>query len=624
MKEGELVFAESDRFIIIYDSKEIDITKTVGKGNILNHYPMISAVTVNLPGEQVNELLGLKGIKSITKEQVVKVDGQVSNWGILNTKVDTAHEQNRFGKGIKVAIIDTGVDYTHEDLHIVDGVCFAVSVTGDDACHHNYMDDNGHGTHVAGIIGAKNNSIGVIGVTPNVELYAIKVLDSEGTGVTSAVLDGIEWAINQNVDIINLSLTTPTHDPALEAMVNYAYMNGILIVASAGNEGTPKGEGDTTEYPGRYDSVISVAATDWENDRISLSATGPSIEVSAPGEQILSTYPLSLDVQDGKQDGYTYMSGTSMAAPYVSGILAIYKELYPSLSHTELRHMLVSNAIDLGPVGKDHYYGYGLVQATTENSEIPSLLVDVMTEKGTALFTISTVDGKIEEVDVYRNHKLVKEGLTENVWVDYVLKGSYQYKFVTRIDGEIYTRELDVSVSSPEFADLSVNDWYADEIVFLNKYGIINGYAGNLIKPSQRVTRGEALAIVGRAIGLNGEKRETHFTDVGKEYFASGYIQSAFENGVIQGFPDKTFRPSQFVTRAEMAILIANAYQLQPAPSASFSDVTTNVTGYEAINQLAYENITKGYPDGTFKPFEQITRANFSVFVARAENDYFK
>lgn len=620
---GEAASEEKERYILTYDQEDTQFLSSIGAENIHEWYPMISAVTVSLTEDQANQLKNVKAIKSITKEQVVKIDGQLTGWGMKNTKVDIAQQKGKTGEGIKVAVLDTGIDKNHIDLSVVDGICFAVTASGSSACPDTYMDDHGHGTHVAGIIGARHNNIGVVGVAPNVSLYAVKVLDADGVGVTSAVLNGMEWAINQEVDIINLSLTTEAHDPALKLMMDYAYSQGILVVAAAGNQGNYSGIGDTAEYPGKYSSVISVAATDYENKRIPESATGPSIEMAAPGDGVYSTIPVHLDVYDGNQDGYTYMTGTSMAAPYVSGILALYKEQFPTKSHEEIRNMLAENAIDLGTQGRDFHYGYGLVQANTEGEDVQTLQVDVSTEKGTAFFTVPSLE-EGESYDVYRDGILIEENVTEKYWIDYVLKGTYRYEFKKTVGDDTLVTERVATITSPHFVDLSNHDWFAREIVYLNKYGIMNGYMGDKMKPSQYVKRGEAMAMVGRAIGLDGKQRSTEFKDVSANYFASGYIQSAYEQGIIAGFPDRTFRPTQYVTRAEMAILLSNAYQLIDAPPASFSDVTPQVTGYEAINKIAYENITKGYPDGTFKPFEKITRANFAVFVARAENDLFK
>jgi subtilisin family serine protease len=241
------------------------------------------------------------------------------------------------GEGTKVAVIDTGIDYTHPDLiaNYKGGKDF---VNKDDLP----MDDNGHGTHVAGIIAAcNNNDIGVVGVAPNASLYAVKVLDATGSGYYSDIIAGIEWCIGK-VDIANMSLGGTYDSPSLHAACDTAAEH-ILLVAAAGNSGNRAGRGDNVNYPARYDTVIAVAATDSSDNRASFSSTGPPLDIAAPGVSIYSTY---------KGGGYATMSGTSMAAPHVAGTLALL-----------LSGDIYGTADDLGSQGWDSLYGWGLVDA---------------------------------------------------------------------------------------------------------------------------------------------------------------------------------------------------------------------------------------------------------------------
>lgn len=205
-----------------------------------------------------------------------------------------------------------------------------------------------------------NNSIGVVGVAPAANLYAVKVLDRKGSGYVSDVVAGIDWAITNRMDIINMSLGSSSYSEALEAAVNRAYGAGILLVAAAGNSGTDITSSDNVEYPAKFDSVIAVAATDATNLRAYFSSTGPEVEVSAPGVNIKSTY---------LNNSYVTMSGTSMATPMVSGDLALLKQANPTKTNAELRELLHQNVIDLGYLDamgnavKDNLYGFGLIQA---------------------------------------------------------------------------------------------------------------------------------------------------------------------------------------------------------------------------------------------------------------------
>jgi minor extracellular protease Epr len=256
---------------------------------------------------------------------------------------------NTTGSGVKIAILDTGISRKHPDLTISGGINLIGSL-------HNtkWNDDNGHGTHVAGIIAAHNNSIGVIGVAPGAELYAVKVLDQYGGGRISDVIEGIEWAVQNNMDIISMSLGTTEYSQALNDSSASAYNAGILLVASTGNNGDGNLSTNDVMYPAKLDSVIAISAIDQNNMAISWSADGSEVELAAPGVDIYSTW------LDG---GYQSMSGTSMAAPFVSGVAALMMQNNVCASPDKVRAAMAYNAIDLGVPGIDNVYGFGLVQA---------------------------------------------------------------------------------------------------------------------------------------------------------------------------------------------------------------------------------------------------------------------
>ncbi|MCP8305048.1 MAG: S8 family serine peptidase, partial [archaeon] len=238
-----------------------------------------------------------------------------------------------------------------------------------------YMDDHGHGTHCAGIVAALDNEIGVIGVAPEADLYGVKVLDYRGSGSLSDVIAGIQWCIDNGIQIISMSLGTSSHYQPLYDACEDAYMAGILIVAAAGNSYLKFWgmEFDTVTYPAKYYSVIAVGATDNKDVKASFSSTGPALELAAPGVNILSTY---------LGDSYTTMSGTSMACPHVTGTAALvlvsdetawasmgYTDGDGSWTNIEVRTVLTQTADDLGTAGKDNWYGHGLVDADEAASE---------------------------------------------------------------------------------------------------------------------------------------------------------------------------------------------------------------------------------------------------------------
>ena len=168
------------------------------------------------------------------------------------------------------------------------------------------------------------------------------------------------------------------------------------------------------------------------------------------------------------------------------------------------------------------------------------------------------------------------------------------------------------------FDDVTASHEFAYEIAYLYEERIIAGYPDGTFRPYATITRGQAMAMIGRAIGLNDAQRSTSFSDVSAGHPFSGYIASAVEEGIISGFPDNTFRPNATLNRGQAAIIIDQAMMLPDAPQSGFSDMGPNVASNDAVSSLAYEGIANGYPDNRFRPATAVTRAQFSAFLARA------
>jgi len=208
------------------------------------------------------------------------------------------------GAGILVAILDTGIDQDHEDLE--GKVVFEANLTDSPAPGDVY----GHGTHIAGIIAAySNNGVGIVGVAPECQLINIKVADDRGRCDASRIARGIIWAVDKGANVINVSIELGEPSPELEEAVNYAWGQGVVIIAAAGNEGT-----QSPVYPAAYEHCIAVAATRQDNTLAPLSNYGDWVDAAAPGFNIYSTLP---------DDSYGYKSGTSFATAYVSGLAAL-------------------------------------------------------------------------------------------------------------------------------------------------------------------------------------------------------------------------------------------------------------------------------------------------------------
>ena len=317
-------------------------------GEITATYTTFHVISAQLPANAIKSIAKNKDVAYVERDLKIKALEETLPWGVNRIDAEVVHGYNK-GTGIKVAVIDTGIDYNHPDLdaNYQGGYDF---VNGD----ADPMDDNGHGTHCAGIIAAEDNDFGVIGVAPEAWLYGVKALDSEGNGYISDIVAGIQWSIDNEMDIISMSLGTDSHFTSLQSACDAAEDAGIVVVAAAGNDGNRRGKGDNVDYPGRYSSVIAVAATDINDKRASWSSTGSTVELSAPGVSIYSTY---------WDDMYATESGTSMACPHVSGVVALVKYSDSTLTNTEVRQRLQTTADDLGKSGKDNLYGYGLVDA---------------------------------------------------------------------------------------------------------------------------------------------------------------------------------------------------------------------------------------------------------------------
>ncbi|MEY2986123.1 MAG: hypothetical protein RJB24_352 [Candidatus Parcubacteria bacterium] len=232
----------------------------------------------------------------------------------------------------KVAVIDTGVSIIPElSGQVVSGYNFINNSS-------NSIDDNGHGTFVSSIIASKiNNNSGIAGVNDNVNIIPIKVLDSEGKGFLSDLIKGIQYAIDQNANIINLSLASTSFDPVLNNIIESAYQRGIIVVAAAGNSGNNITSPSVSPLnnDGNKNWVIGVGAIDNKNNRPYYSNYGLGIDVVAPGDKILGY---------NNNNNLEYRSGTSMASAVVAGVLSVWRDYYGSLNTDEAHNLINSTS----------------------------------------------------------------------------------------------------------------------------------------------------------------------------------------------------------------------------------------------------------------------------------------
>lgn len=258
------------------------------------------------------------------------------------------------GEESVVAVLDTGIDYNHPDLeaNLIGGASFV-------AAERDFMDKNGHGTHVAGTIAANGQ---IFGVAPDTRILAVKVLDQSGSGTYKGITSGLKYARQwrgpkgQKVNVINMSLGGPDPEKEMYDEIIRVIKAGITIVCAAGNEGDGKEETSEFSFPAYYKETVSVGAVNMQTRVANFSNSNDHIDVVAPGVETYSTFP------GGR---YVKLSGTSMAAPHVSGAAALiysrYKKrfgTYPTPGTISL--LLQYLSIDLGEAGFDDFYGFGM------------------------------------------------------------------------------------------------------------------------------------------------------------------------------------------------------------------------------------------------------------------------
>jgi subtilisin family serine protease len=279
---------------------ELALVQAVG-GRVTHEYRYIPAVAATIPADRHSALASSPGVAYVTDDHELYLLGgrrQTIDYGVAKVEAPAAWKLGFRGRGVKVGIFDSGIDLQHPDLRVAGGI----NLLGDE---HGLDDCNGHGTHVAGIVGALDNGKGTVGVAPEASLYAMRFFDCEGGGATkSRELQGLEWAIDNGMDVINMSfgccsiggaVVTPIPDPAEEAMLNEAYERGIVLIAASGNSAVPPAGGPgepVVSFPAGYASVVAVGATDENDELAQFSSWGTDQELTAPGVSNLSSVPV--------------------------------------------------------------------------------------------------------------------------------------------------------------------------------------------------------------------------------------------------------------------------------------------------------------------------------------------
>jgi subtilisin family serine protease len=289
---------------------------------------------------------------SVGRSVVVNDPLRPRQWALDTLNLDSVLPEAS-GDGVTIAVVDSGVDASHPDLkaNLLPGLDLGADPGGNIA---NTTDARGHGTHVAGIASAvTNNGIGVASLASRAKILPMGIALPSGKSRSGLIALGVALAVDMGADVINMSLGIQTDDSVLRAAIRYAAARGVVMVTTSGNN---RLTGSPRQWPGAYPETIAVAATDRNDETAIFSTMAPYVDVAAPGWEILSTSP-------GNSPGgdYSEMSGTSMSAPYVSGMAALLLQVNPDLTPDEVREIITATATDLGVPGYDIKSGWGLI-----------------------------------------------------------------------------------------------------------------------------------------------------------------------------------------------------------------------------------------------------------------------
>lgn len=354
LSEGRGIGSTGARLITVPAGKELQLVQALGRNPAVEYAEPDHAVTATADVPDPDYSPRQYALENTPQSFTNTLETVLIAAGKEDADVDAVEARGvTTGAGVRVAVLDSGVANDNADIftNVVAHWNFTNGETGDD----NY----GHGTHVAGIVAATNDASGVTGVCPGCDILDGKVLNDSGMGSTSALADGINWAVSNGAKVINMSLAVRA-SRTLEAAVNNAWNKGVVLVAAAGNGGN-----QTKIYPAAYSNVIAVAATDNNDAKASFSTYGASwVDIAAPGANVYSTFPkhtFVIGTQNKRALGYDIGSGTSMAAPIVAATAALAWSRNPGAASSVIRYQIESTADKIDGTGT--LWAHGRVNA---------------------------------------------------------------------------------------------------------------------------------------------------------------------------------------------------------------------------------------------------------------------
>ncbi len=619
----------------------------------------IRGFTARLDPAQRRAVAADPTVVAIVPDEVIEVAGQVNPTGIsrVGARKSVVADIDNVDERVDadVAIVDTGVDPTHSDLNVVGGVnCSTTDRTA-------WADENGHGTHVAGTVAAKDNTIGVVGVAPGARIWAVRILNADGYGLLSWYVCGLDWILAQRdssdptqplIEAVNMSVAKSgsddqncgyTNSDVLHRGICRLYGAGITVVAAAANESRSA----SNYVPAAYNEVITTSALadtdgipggkggylcgspDVDDTFADFSNFGSDIDIIAPGKCIWSTLP---------GERYGYSSGTSMAAPAVTGAVALYKASRPDATPAEVRESLRSlGNFDWATSTDPDSFHEPLLDVSrlgnlgTFSLSTPSAVVDIPSRGGTAIVPVNVV----RSTTFFERVRLSVTGLPAGWsarlgatslfgWAANATSltftvpstadaGSSQFNVIGTNWGR--TRTATVSVEVAAQAPFTDTQSFQTSIDWLYVEGITGGCTPTLFCPKDRVTRIQMAMFLTRAFELATTTTDYFDDDDGKTGESS--VNALRKAGWTAGCGPRRYCPTGSVSRIQMAMFLTRALDLPPATIDYFDD-DDGMTGESSVNALRQAGLTGGCGTRAFCPSVPLTREQMAAFLHRS------
>ncbi|KIL46621.1 hypothetical protein KP77_27480 [Jeotgalibacillus alimentarius] len=523
-----------------------------------------------------------------------------------------------------VAVLDSGVAL-HEDF--CSNILYSLSKDYTKEAYSWAQDTYGHGTHVTGILAScYNNGLGTSGVFGNapIDILPMKVLNNRGAGTDFEISQALYDAIELNVSAVNISIAGKGKTELLKNAVMEAAIHEIPVIAAAGNYNA------STEdvYPASYPTVITVSGVNQQMKRVGTSNFGWEVDLTAPGFEVLSTY---IDPV------YRKMNGTSMAAPFVTGAAALIKHQYPEESLLSIRQKLFGSSKDIMTEGYDIWSGNGIVQYLPEAWESTSTpeMEWMNYRQGQPyglnefhLLTEESLSGS--QLQVFVNGSEAYSGEINNSYQSIEIDAPVQpaFKLFTAItDGnqilhQEYLNLAPNAQASFTFSDTPDGYWAYEEIMQASSTGIINGYEDRTFRPDSPISRRHAALMMNRLFEWDTlPSMQSSFKDIESFDFMTRHsILSASHENVLNGYENDLFKPGQQLSRSQMALILFRALQLDETNSdidLLFTDVSPENEIFSALSALVSKGIVTNQTQ--FRPYESISRAQFSAMMTRAQ-----